>query len=116
MQTFRSGVVSANGVVAHHDFVPSSQAPPHYGVDTLVGRPVASDLNGVEVLGTYGYVSLVESVYVPAGCIVVVAAVSRFRVYREPEPGATGKMQLRAIFAANKTSVYGNRWGSSMEG
>jgi hypothetical protein len=58
---------------ANHDFVPSVKAPPYYSVDVLVEQPVSGELYGLEILGSYGYVQLLESAYVPAGYFAVVA-------------------------------------------
>jgi hypothetical protein len=75
VQTWRAGKESrTGGPLAKHDFVPSTVAPPHYSADTLVGQPVPGEFNKVEVLGSYGYVSLVESAYIPAGYVAVVAS------------------------------------------
>ena len=75
VQTWRNGVESrAGGPLAKHDWVPATTAPPHYSADVLVGQAASGDFSGVEVLGTYGYVKLIETPYVPAGFIAVVAS------------------------------------------
>lgn len=97
VQTWKSGQVSRpSGPTAKHDWVPSSQAPPHYSADVLVGTPDSGDFNGVDVLGTYGYVQLVETPYVPAGYIAVVASggnnspVNCIGFRQDPDPAMQG--------------------------
>ena len=54
------------------------------------------DFNGVDVLGTYGYVQLVETPYVPAGYIAVVASggnnspVNCIGFRQDPDPAMQG--------------------------
>jgi hypothetical protein len=78
VQTWLSGKESRpGGPLAKFDWVPSVSAPPHYSEDTLVGQAVSGDfqgVQGVEILGTYGYVRLIESAYVPPQYIAVVAS------------------------------------------
>src|SRR6185312_14144470 len=75
VQQWKCGVESRpGGPIAKHDWVPAVSAPPHYSADVLVGQAVSGDFSGVDVLGTYGYVRLVETPYVPAGYIAVVAS------------------------------------------
>ena len=97
VQTWKSGQLSRpSGPTARHDWVPAVSAPPHYSADTLVGQAVSGDFNGVDVLGTYGYVSLVETPYVPAGYIAVVASggkdspVNCIGFRQDPDPAQQG--------------------------
>lgn len=74
VQTWRVGQPSRpSGPEANHDWVPSVKAPPHYSADVLVGTAVSGELYGLEILGSYGYVQLLETPYCPAGYFAVVA-------------------------------------------
>ena len=97
VQTWKSGVESrTGGPKAKHDWVSAISAPPHYSEDVLVGKPTEGDFNGVEVLGTYGYVKLVETPYVPVGYIAVVAsggpnsALNCIGFRQDPDPNQQG--------------------------
>lgn len=71
--TFRAGKAGSDGVEAHHDFVPSASAPARLTLESIVGGQAPSDFNGLPVLGSYGPAYLIESYFVPAGYVAVVA-------------------------------------------
>jgi hypothetical protein len=109
VQQWKCGVESRpGGPIAKHDWVPSVTAPPHYSADVLVGQAVSGDFSGVDVLGTYGYVRLVETPYVPAGYIAVVASggndspVNCIGFRQHPDPNQQG---LR-IIPGSDSGVY----------
>ena len=76
VQSWRRGVVTANGVSASHDFIPSASAkvPPFLTDQSVEGTRAAATFGGHDLLGSYGYVWLVESAYIPAGYIAVVCS------------------------------------------
>lgn len=75
IQTWRSGKESrSGGPIAKHDFVPSVKAPPYLQPENIVGQPISGDYYGREVLGSYGPAWLLETSFVPAGYVAVVAS------------------------------------------
>lgn len=74
IQTFRQGEESrSGGPVAKHSFIPSKKAPAYLTPDNIVGEAIAGDFHGIECLGSYGPAWLVETAFIPAGYIAVVA-------------------------------------------
>ncbi|UEA26190.1 hypothetical protein LK464_09500 [Mycobacteroides abscessus subsp. abscessus] len=75
IQTWRSGKESrSGGPIAKHDFIPSVKAPPYLQPENIVGQPISGDYYGREVLGSYGPAWLLETSFVPAGYVAVVAS------------------------------------------
>lgn len=75
IQTWRSGKESrSGGPLAKHDFIPSVKAPPYLQPENIVGQPISGDYYGREVLGSYGPAWLLETSFVPAGYVAVVAS------------------------------------------
>lgn len=74
IQTFRQGEESrTGGPIATHSFIPSKKAPPYLRPDNIVGEPIDGTFHGIECLGSFGAAWLVESAFIPAGYIAVVA-------------------------------------------
>jgi hypothetical protein len=73
IQSWRAGVVSANGVKAKYDFIRSGSAPAYLTSENIVGAIPPNDFAGLKVQGSYGKAWLVESNAIPAGYFAVVA-------------------------------------------
>ncbi|WP_240431340.1 hypothetical protein [Mycobacterium kyogaense] len=75
IQSWRQGLESrpSSGIIAKHSFIPSKKAPAYLQPDNIIGEPVSGDFHGIEVLGSYGPAWLVESAFIPAGYVAVVA-------------------------------------------
>lgn len=52
--SWRAGEVSANTVVAHHDFVPSEGTPAFYAPQEIVGKRAPEKIEGLKISGSYG--------------------------------------------------------------
>ena len=74
IQSWRAGVVLDNTQKALYDFVPSSNAPPFLSSENVIGAIPPADFHGLKVPGAYGKAWLIESNYVPAGYVAVVAS------------------------------------------
>jgi hypothetical protein len=75
IQTFRQGEESRDGgPIAKRSFIPSKTAPAYLQPDNIIGEPVDGEFHGLEVLGSYGPAWLIESAFIPAGYIAVVAS------------------------------------------
>ncbi len=74
IQGFVAGQESrSSGPKAKHSFIPSVAAPPYLSPDFIVGQPAPATFNGLNVLGSYGPVFLIETNFTPAGYVAVVA-------------------------------------------
>lgn len=62
-----------DGPVANHDFIPSASAPAYLMPDNIVGQVAPGEFNGLPVTGSYGPAWLIQTEYVPAGYVAVVA-------------------------------------------
>ncbi|MBE5448386.1 hypothetical protein [Mycobacteroides abscessus] len=75
IQTWRSGKESrSGGPLARHSFIPSVKAPPYLQPENIVGQPISGEYYGREVLGSYGPAWLLETSFVPAGYVAVIAS------------------------------------------
>ena len=75
IQGWRAGVESrTGGPKAKFDFIPSTNAPPFLSSENVVGAIPPPDYHGLKVQGAYGKSWLIESNYVPAGYVAVVAS------------------------------------------
>ena len=74
IQGWRAGEVSDNTQKAKYDFVLSSNAPPFLTSENVHGATPPPDFHGLKVLGAYGKAWLIETNYVPAGYVAVVAS------------------------------------------
>ncbi|MEX3648700.1 hypothetical protein [Mycolicibacterium porcinum] len=75
IQTFRQGEESraSSGIIAKHSFIPSKKQPAYLTPDNIVGEAISGEFHGIECLGSYGPAWLVETEFIPAGYIAVVA-------------------------------------------
>jgi hypothetical protein len=71
--SFKAGQVSANDVVAKHDFIPSAGAPAYLTLEQIVGQVAPATYNGLKVQGSYGPLWMIQSDYIPEGYIAVAA-------------------------------------------
>lgn len=70
---WRAGVEYAAGKIPKYDFIPSQAAPAYFTNEQIVGAIPPTDLEGLQVLGSYGDAWLIESHYIPSGYVVVAA-------------------------------------------
>jgi hypothetical protein len=72
IRRFRANVVNNNAAVALYDFVPAIGQPAMIVPNTtgLIGQQVAGDLDGLNVIGSYGNFIIVQDDYLPAGYIL----------------------------------------------
>lgn len=74
IQTFRQGEESrSGGPIAKHSYIPSKKAPAYLTPDNIVGEAISGEFHEIECLGSYGPAWLVETEFIPAGYIAVVA-------------------------------------------
>nr|WP_064438679.1 hypothetical protein [Hoyosella altamirensis] len=78
--TFKAGEQSRtpegaepSGPVAKYDFVRSASAPAYLTQDNIVGKVAPGEFHNLPVLGSYGPAWLIESEFVPAGYVAVIA-------------------------------------------
>lgn len=72
ISTFRAGQ-EFSGIPSKFDFIPSVSAPAYLTAENVVGQVAPGEFGGLEVLGSYGPAWIVESYFVPAGYLAVVA-------------------------------------------
>lgn len=70
---FRAGVISANAVVANHDFIPSTAAPPYLTDKVTVGPVAPGNFQGLKIEGSYGPTWITESSWIPPNYLLIVA-------------------------------------------
>lgn len=73
VQGFRAGVANNNTKVAAYDFVPSALAPAFLTTEHIIGTTAPDNINGLPCQGSYGPALLIESSFIPAGYLAVVA-------------------------------------------
>ncbi|MCZ4585353.1 hypothetical protein O4328_16855 [Rhodococcus opacus] len=91
--TFRAGEPGADSVEAHFDFIPSVAAPARLVTEQIIGEQAPAQWNGLPVLGSYGDALVIESRFIPAGYVAVVASAGPnaegnpvgFRVHANPD-------------------------------
>jgi hypothetical protein len=72
--TWRAGEESrTGGPIAKFDFIPSAKAPPFLTAESVVGKVAPDDYYGHEIIGTYGHGWILESPFIPAGYVAIVA-------------------------------------------
>jgi hypothetical protein len=76
--------------------VPSSNAPPFLTTENVHGAIPPPDFHGLKVLGAYGKAWLIETNYVPAGWVAVVASAGRVRPATLLPCGRTRTSHIRA--------------------
>ena len=78
IRLFRAGQTNANTAVATYDFIPSQGQSllmvSQNGQPTLVGSQVSNTFRGMNVIGAYGPLLIIEESYVPAGYMVALAS------------------------------------------
>lgn len=74
IQGFRAGQTNNNTKVAKFDFVPSAAAPAFLTAEHVIGTTAPDNFNGLPCAGSYGPALLIESSYIPAGYVAVVAS------------------------------------------
>lgn len=74
IQGFRVGQTNNNTKVAKFDFVPSALAPAFLSAEHVIGTTAPDNFNGLPCAGSYGPALLIESSYIPAGYVAVVAS------------------------------------------
>lgn len=60
--------------VANYDFIPSASAPAYLTDENVVGQIAPAEFGALPVAGSYGSAWLIESYFVPAGYVAVVAS------------------------------------------
>ncbi|MDJ0401741.1 hypothetical protein QNA28_25240 [Rhodococcus rhodochrous] len=74
IQGWRAGEESrAGGPLAKHSFIPSASAPAYLQPENIVGQVAPGEYGGLPVAGSYGPAWLIESEFIPAGYVTVVA-------------------------------------------
>ncbi|RUP35008.1 MAG: hypothetical protein EKK51_00170 [Mycolicibacterium sp.] len=73
IQGFRAGVENQNTKKARFDFVPSALAPAFLTTEHIIGTTAPDNINGLPCQGSYGPALLIESPFIPAGYVAVVA-------------------------------------------
>ncbi|MDV8008623.1 hypothetical protein [Rhodococcus sp. IEGM 1318] len=81
IQAFKKGLESRPRIgaettapVAKYDFIPSASAPAYLTEENIVGQIAPAEYGSLPVAGSYGPSWLIESAFVPAGYIAVVAS------------------------------------------
>lgn len=74
IQGFRAGQTNNNTKKAAFDFVPSALAPAFLTAEHVIGTTAPDNFNGLPCQGSYGPALLIESSYIPAGYVAVVAS------------------------------------------
>ncbi|TPG26212.1 hypothetical protein EAH80_29370 [Mycobacterium hodleri] len=59
--------------VSKFDFIPSIDAPPYLQEENIIGQPAPAKFGGLPVLGSYGPAYLIQSNFVPADYVAIVA-------------------------------------------
>lgn len=73
IQRFRAGEVAPDGSIAAWDFIAGSAAPPYLTSETIVGERPPGDYGGLPIAGSLGPAWLIETEFIPAGYLLVVA-------------------------------------------
>lgn len=70
---FRTGVVNNNAAVAKWDFIPSANSPTLIvpNATGLIGSTPPSTYGGLNVIGSYGNILVIEEEYIPAGYMLM---------------------------------------------
>ncbi|MFF1555299.1 hypothetical protein ACFVX3_30195 [Rhodococcus erythropolis] len=81
IQAFKKGLESRPRIgaepsapVAKYDFIPSVSAPAYLTDENVVGQVAPAEFGALPVAGSYGPAWLIESYFVPAGYVAVVAS------------------------------------------
>jgi hypothetical protein len=71
--SFRAGEISANTIVAHHDYVPSTSTPAFYTPGGIEGKRAPGDIAGLKISGSYGPLWIMPLDDVPVDYLACVA-------------------------------------------
>lgn len=73
IRTWRTGVANNNGAVAKYDFIPSANSPTLIvpNATGLIGSVPPSTYGGLNVIGSYGNILVIEEDYIPAGYMLM---------------------------------------------
>lgn len=71
--SFKAGEVSANTIVARHDYIPSEGTPAFYAPNEIVGQRAPGKIEGLRVSGSYGPLWVVPLEDVPEDYLAVVS-------------------------------------------
>lgn len=96
MRKWRMGEVSANGVEANYDFIPSRNQPSQF-LDSpvgLLGSLPPDTWNGMRVFGSYGDILLIEEPFMPEDYFLMFGT------------GGAGNLQNLVGFREHKNSLY----------
>lgn len=81
IQSFKKGQESrprfgeeVSAPVAKYDFIPSESAPAYLTDENVVGQIAPAQFGALPVAGSYGHAWLIESYFIPAGYVAVVAS------------------------------------------
>jgi hypothetical protein len=73
VSTFKAGEENNNSAIAKHDYIPSAGSPPWLTPDNIQGTVAPAEYNGLKVQGSYGDTWIIQTDFVPADYVVVVA-------------------------------------------
>lgn len=73
ISSWRAGVEVTTGVVPRYDFIPSSNAPAYISQENIHGAVPPAEYEGLLVTGNYGKAWIIESYFIPAGYVAIVA-------------------------------------------
>lgn len=76
IRTWRRGVVTANGISATYDFIPSATQPAVIlpNAEGMLGSVPPSSYRGLPVIGSYGDIYIIEESYIPSGYLLMVGS------------------------------------------
>jgi hypothetical protein len=93
---FRMGVANNNGAIAKYDFIPSANSPTLIvpNATGLVGSVPPSTYGGLNVIGSYGNILVIEEDYIPPGYMLMFGS------------GGTGNLQNLVGIREHANSAY----------
>lgn len=73
IRTFKMGVANNNGAIAKWDFIPSANSPTIITPNAtgLIGTVPPSSFGGLQVIGSYGGILIIEEDYIPPGYMLM---------------------------------------------
>ena len=73
ISSFKAGEVSANDVVARHDYIPSEGTPAFYAPNEIVGQRAPAKVEGLKIAGSYSSLWVVPLDDIPDDYLAVVS-------------------------------------------
>lgn len=73
LPSWRAGVTFDTNKTPKWDFIPSSNAPAYISQENIHGAIPPAEYNGLQVTGSYGKAWIIESYFIPAGYVAIVA-------------------------------------------